>query len=224
MLKVLRSNTKAIVWITVVALALLFGAGSIVDLVTNKKDGRYAGKAFGKPVTFQEYNQFYRSTQLFMPTEKAADDPEILRDYTWQNIIYSREAKRKGIKISDDEVQKEIAKILKDQGLVNANEEQYKIWLTRTLHISPREFEEGLREFMRIQKLLRIQIASFVPPGYDQLTDTKAKEEAAEKQRLDFMTWTSDVNNRANLEDYLALPEAPQEEPSNSDSPEENNP
>jgi hypothetical protein len=213
MLKILRSNTKAIVWITVAALALLFGAGSIADLVRNKKDGRYAGKVFGKPVTFQEFNQFYRSTQLFMPTEKAVDDPEVLRDYTWQNIIYSHEAKRKGIKISDDEVQKEIAKILKDQGLVNANEEQYKIWLTRTLHISPREFEEGLREFMRIQKLLRTQIASFVPPGYDQLTDTKAKEEAAEKQRLDFMAWTSDVNKRAALEDYLTLPETPQEGP-----------
>ena len=129
-----------------VALALLFGAGSIVDLVNGKKSDRFAGEAFGKSVTFQEYNLFSRATQLFMPSEKSVEDPELLRHYTWQNIIYSREAKRQGVKITDEEVRGEIANILKQQGLTSPTEEQYKIWLTRTLHISPHEFEEGLRE------------------------------------------------------------------------------
>jgi len=213
MLKIFRKNTKIIVWITAIALALLFGAGSIADLVGGKKSGRFAGEAFGKSVTFQEYNQFYRATQLFMPAEKQIDDPELLRDYTWQNIVYSREAKHKGIKVTDEDVRGGIANILKQQGLINPTAEQYKIWLTRTLHISPREFEEGLREFLRIQKLLRVQIASFVPAGADKLTDPKAKEEAAEKQKMAFITWTNDVNKRADLKDYLALPEAKQEEP-----------
>ncbi len=213
MLKIFRNNTKFIIWITVVALALLFGAGSIVDLVGGEKSGRFAGEAFGRSVTFQEYNQFYLATQLFMPSEKPLDDPELLREYTWQNIIYSREAKHKGIKIKDEEVRGEIAKILQQQGLVNPTAEQYKIWLTRTLHLSPREFEEGLREFMRIQKLLRMQIASFMPAGADKLTDPKDKEEAAVKQKVDFMAWTNDINKRAALKDYLALPGAQQEEP-----------
>jgi hypothetical protein len=212
MLKIFRQNTKVVIWITVAALALLFGAGSIVDLVNGKKSGRFAGEAFGKSVTFQEYNKFYRATQLFMPSEKPVEDPELLRNYTWQNIIYSREAKHRGIKITDEEVRKEISKILAQQGLVNPTSEQYKIWLTRALHLSPREFEEGLREFLRIQKLLRMQIASFVPAGVDKLTDPKAKEEAATKQKLDFMAWTNDVNKRADLKDYLALPGTPQEE------------
>ena len=198
-----------------VALALLFGAGSIVDLVTSKKSGRFAGETFGKSVTFQEYNQFYRATQLFMPSEKPLDDPELLRNYTWQNIVYSREAKRRGVNITDEEVRGEIAKILKQQGLVRPTAEQYKIWLTRTLHLSPHEFEEGLREFIRIQKLLRLQIASFVPAGVDKLTDPKAKEEVAAKQRMDFMAWTNDVNKRAALKDYLALSSPQEEAPEN---------
>lgn len=209
MLKIFRTHTKLIIWI-VVGSFILWGGYSVSAL---KKEGRFAGEAFGKTVSFQEYNQFYRATQLFMPSEKPLDDPELLRDYTWQNIIYSREAKHQGIKITDEEVRREIANILKQQGLVSPTEEQYKIWLTRTLHISPREFEEGLREFMRIQKLLRTQITSFVPAGADKLTDPKAKEEAAEKQKIAFMTWTNDVNKRAALKDYLALREASQEEP-----------
>jgi hypothetical protein len=213
MLKIFRQNTKIIIWVTVVALALLFGAGSIVDLVTGKKSGRFAGEAFGKPVTFQEYNQFFSATRIFMPSEKPLEDPELLRNYTWQNIVYSREAKREGIKITDEEVRGEIANILKQQGMINLTAEQYKVWLTRTLQLSPRDFEEGLREFMRIQKLLRVQVASFTPAGIENVTDPKAKEEASMKQKMAFMAWTNDVNKRAALKDYLALPQDSEEAP-----------
>lgn len=201
MLKIFRKNTKVIIWI-VVGSFILWGGYSVSAL---KKEGRYAGEAFGKPVTFQEYNQFFRATQLFMPSEKPIEDAKLLRDYTWQNIIYSREAKQKGIEIKDEEVRGEIANILKQQGLVNPTTEQYRMWLTQSVHISPREFEEGLREFIRIQKLLRAQIASFVPAGADKLTDPKAKEEAETKQKIAFMTWTNDVNKRAAFKDYLAV-------------------
>ncbi len=220
MLKIFRSNTKIIVWITVAALALLFGAGSIADLVGGKKSGRYAGEVFGKTVTFQEYNQFYRATQLFMPSAKPIDDPDILRQYTWQNIIYAREAKKNGVNVSDAEVRGEISNILKEQGLTNPTHEQYKIWLTRSLHLSPHEFEEGLREFIRIQKLLRVKIAGFSPKEAEKLTDPKEKAAAAEKQKTAFMTWSNKVNDRAALVDYLALPAAtPEETPEDVKAP-----
>lgn len=208
MLKIFRRYTKVIIWI-VVGSFILWGGYSASAL---KKESRFAGEAFGKSVSFQEYNQFYRATQLFMPSEKPVDDPKLLRDYTWQNIIYAREAKLKGIKIADEEVRGEIANILKQQGLVSPTAEQYKTWLTRSLHLSPREFEEGLREFMRIQKLLRVQIASFAPAGTGKPADPKAGEEAATKEKTAFMAWTNDVNKRASLKDYLPA-EARQDEP-----------
>ena len=209
MLKIFRQYTKVIIWI-VVGSFILWGGYSVSAL---KKEGRYAGEAFGRSVSFQEYNQFYRATQLFMPSEKPLEDPDLLRNYTWQNIIYSREAKRDGIKITDDDVSHEVANILKQQGMTNPTQEQYKIWLTRSLHMSPRDFEEGLREFMRIQKLLRVKITSFTPAGAEKLTDAKAKEAAAEKQKTAFMAWTNDVNRRAAFKDYLALPPAQEETP-----------
>ena len=211
MLKIFRQYTKTIIWI-VVGSFILWGGYSVSAL---KKEGRYAGEAFGKPVTFQQYNQFYNATRLFMPSESPLDDADLLRHYTWQNIIYAREAKRNGIQVTDGDVQNEIASILRQQGLTNPTPQQYKIWLTRSLNMSPRDFEEGLREFMRIQKLLRSKIASFAPEGADELTDEKAKEEAAEKQRIAFMTWTEDVNKRAAFKDYLSLPQAREESPEN---------
>lgn len=198
-----------IIWI-VVGSFILWGGYSVTAL---KKEGRYAGEAFGKPVTFQQYNQFFRATQIFMPTEKPIEDQELLRNYAWQNIIYAREAAQNGVKVTDEEVRSEIATILKQQGLINPTPEQYKIWLTRSLHISPREFEEGLREFIRIQKLLRGKISSFTPAGADKLTDPKAKEEAMAKQKAAFMEWTTEVNKRADLKDYLALAKSQEEGP-----------
>jgi hypothetical protein len=207
MLKSFRKYTKFIIWV-VVGSFILWGGYSVSAL---KKEGRFAGEVFGRTVSFQEYNQFHRATQLFMPTEEPIEDPDMLRSYTWQNIIYAREAKREGIKISDEDVRGEIANLLKQQGLVDPTQEQYKIWLTRALHMSPRDFEEGLREFMRIQKLLRVKIASFTPVDADKVTDPKEKEEIVEKQKTDFMVWTTDVNKRANLKDYLALPKPAEE-------------
>ena len=167
-----------------------------------RKESSYAGEVFGKPVTLQEYNQFYRATQLFMPSDKPLKDPKLLRNYTWQNIIYAQEAKSEGITITDEEVRNEIANILKQQGLISPTAEQYKAWLTRTLHLSPREFEEGLREFIRIQKLLRMKMASFAPVGANQKTA--------------FMTWTNDINKRAAFKDYSKSSSAKHEEASNT--------
>ena len=209
MMKFIRKNIKYSIWFLVAA----FLIGSGVSISGMKKEGRFAGEAFGKSVSFQEYNQFYRATQLFMPSEKPLEDPDLLRNYTWQNIVYSREAKREGIKITDEDVRGEVSNILKQQGLVNPTQDQYKVWLTRSLHMSPHEFEEGLREFMRIQKLLRVKITSFTPADATKLKDAKLKEAAAEKQKIAFMTWTNDVNKRAAFKDYLALPPAQEEAP-----------
>ncbi|HOW59885.1 MAG TPA: SurA N-terminal domain-containing protein [Candidatus Omnitrophota bacterium] len=219
MLKIFRQHTKVMVWIVAAALIFLFGVGSIVDLIGQKNNSRFAGEVFGQTVTFKEYKRFAHATQLFMPSENPLEDPDLLREYTWQNIIYSREAKRQGINVSDKEVQTEIASLLKQQGLLNPTPEQYKYWLMRVFRTTPRdieieqrelqewprEFEEGLREIMRIQKLLRGKVASLTAAGSEKLTDEKAKEEISKKSKEAFMKWTQEVNKKAALKDYLAV-------------------
>lgn len=215
MLQFFRHHTKAIVWVSAICFILCGG----YSITTLKKEGRFAGEVFGKSVTFQEYNLFYRATQLFMPSEKPIDDPDLLRNYTWQNVIYARESKREGIKVSDQDVRSEISVILKQQGLIDPTPQQYNIWLTRALRMTPREFEEGLREFIRIQKLLRTKIASLGSPEALKSEDAKVKEEALQKQKDAFIKWTSDLNEKAKLKDYLSLPETSEEEPTAEDPP-----
>lgn len=207
MMKLLRKHTKVVVWIIVVSFAIWGGYSA----TTLKKEGRYAGEAFGKPVTFQDYNRFYNATQLFMPSKDKSEleNPEVLRTFTWQNIIYSREAKRLGIKVTDDEVRQEVANILTQQGIHAPTQEQYRIWLTRTLRISPREFEEGLREFLRIQRLLRMQFEKFQIGPED---PKDASEEAKKKKQEAFVLWTNELNQKARLKDYLSLGESNPEE------------
>ncbi|MBU9889934.1 MAG: SurA N-terminal domain-containing protein [Candidatus Omnitrophica bacterium] len=115
MLKFFRYHTKVIVWVAAISFILCGG----YSITTLKKEGRFAGEVFGKTVTFQEYNRFYRATQLFMPSEKPIEDPDLLRNYTWQNIIYAKESKREGVKVNDQDVRAEISSILKQQGLIH---------------------------------------------------------------------------------------------------------
>ena len=140
-----------------------------------------------------------------MPSEQPLDDAELVRAYTWQNIIFSREAKREGIKVTDHEVREEINRILLQQGINNPTQEQYRIWLARTLQISPKDFEEGLREIMRIQKLIQKKISGFSLPANIQDASPGDKEAAIIAQRESFIAWTDEVNRRARISDYLAL-------------------
>ena len=78
--------------------------------------------------------------------------------------------------------------------------------------MTPREFEEGLREFIRIQKLIQQKIISFMPAGADKLTNEKVKADASSKQKEAFMKWTNELNKKAAFKDYLAIQTAQQEE------------
>lgn len=217
MMKFFRTHTKIIVWFAAITFALCGG----YSISAMKKEGRFAGEVFGKTVTFQEYNRFYRATQLFMPSKEPIKDPDLLRNYTWQNIVYAREAKREGINVTDQEVRNDINNILSQQGLLNPTPEQYKIWLTRVLQMSPREFEEGLREFIRIQKLLKGKVGGVTAEEIEKIKDEKEKAEALKKQQESqaaFMKWTNEINQKAAFKDYLAIAEAQQSDSGPSDS------
>lgn len=148
MLNFFRKNTKTIIWAVIIAF-LLWGGFSVGTQF--KEDGRYAGQVFGKNVSFQEFDRFYRSTQIFNFSEENAKDPEMLRESAWQGVIFSREAKRLKIEVLDNEVRDHILKILDQQKMSPDN---YETWVERGLRLSPQQFEEMLRETLRIRKLL----------------------------------------------------------------------
>jgi len=71
---------------------------------------------------------------------------------SWQTIILSREAKKRGIKVTDEEVADEIRRQFSDPGQY-FNQEIYQNWVRRNFRGEPREFEEAFRKHMTIAKI-----------------------------------------------------------------------
>lgn len=155
MLDSLRKHTKLIIW-TVVASFALFGVVSFGTSLGQDKT-RFAGKAFGKPVTYQEFNRFYKAAQIFSYSEEgeAAPDADLIHHKAWQNLIYARAAKSRNIKVSDQEVVTDLTRLLKAQGFENPVASVYERWVQSNFRIQPKEFEEMLRDTLRIQKLVQ---------------------------------------------------------------------
>lgn len=148
MLNFFRKNTKTVIW-SVIVVFLLWGGFSVGTQF--REEGRYAGQVFGKNISFQEFDQFYKANQLFNSSDEEQKDPDLMRESAWQGVIFSREARHLKINVSDDEVRDQIFKILDQQKM---NRDNYENWLKRSLRLSPQQFEEMLRETLRIRKLL----------------------------------------------------------------------
>lgn len=154
MLKFLRKNTKTIVWTVVVAFVAWGGYAVSLQF---QEASRSAGRIFGKEVAFQEYLLANRAVQIFSPAPKAGKEPstaEEIEAQTWEFLVLSREARRRKIPVSDEEVRYEIERFLGREHGRGFTEEQYFQWVRTTFHEEPREFETQIREHLKIRKLL----------------------------------------------------------------------
>ena len=176
MLKSLRKNTKVIIW-TVIFCFILWGGFSVG--VQFQKRGRIAGEVFGREVSFQEFNDFLQAAQIFSRGENQSVDPEFSKMHAWQNLILSREARRRKIEVADDEVRTEVLELLAAQKMDNPTPEFYRRWLQNTFGESPLQFERQVRELLRVRKLV-----GEIKPG-------------------DFPKWSQALMTRARFKDYL---------------------
>ncbi|MFZ5802734.1 MAG: SurA N-terminal domain-containing protein [Candidatus Omnitrophota bacterium] len=160
-LKFLRKHTKIIIWMVVISFALWGGYSVTLSL---SKKARFAGEVFGQHVTFQEFDLFDRANQFLTFGEASPDDPEALRRETWRNILYSREAKRRGLKISDDEVRAQIRGLFESQSGASFSMASYQYWVQNTLRSNVRDFEKQVRELLLVQKLIRTVLDEIAQP------------------------------------------------------------
>jgi hypothetical protein len=165
MLKGIRKNTKIIIW-SVVFCFVTWGGYSLGTQF--QKKGRVAGSAFGKDVSFVEYDRFFKASQIFSFGGTRTEDPERLKQIAWQNIILAREAVREKIRVSDDEVRSEILRLLAGARIENPTPQIYKRWVQEALKESPQEFEKQVREYLMIQKVMKKINAAPIEPATEE--------------------------------------------------------
>ncbi len=154
MLKFLRKNTKVIVWTVVVAFVAWGGYAVSVQF---EEASRSPGRIFGKEVSFQEYLLANRTVQIFPPVPQPGQEPpsaDEVEARTWEFLVLSREAKRRKIAVTDEEVRQEIERFAGEGRETGLTREQYFQWVRAAFREEPREFERQVREHLRIRKLL----------------------------------------------------------------------
>lgn len=164
MLKFFRKNTKSVIWAVVIAFVSWGGYAVSVQF---QQSMRAAGRIFGKEVSYRDYLSAQRTVQIFSPPSKkdaAPPSADLIEAQTWQFLILSDEAKRRKIKVSNQEVMEEITQLLANGKELPFTSEQYSRWVQANFREQPAEFENQVRQQLTIRKLLE-EVKK--QPGYD---------------------------------------------------------
>ncbi|MBL7068905.1 MAG: SurA N-terminal domain-containing protein [Candidatus Omnitrophica bacterium] len=196
---------KRILWglaLVIIPAFVFWGAGGL------RESSNYAGTVFGKRVSFDEYRESLNAAKNqalimygsnFYKMREAMD----LDNQAWDRIIMLNEAERCRIKVTDSEV---IARISSFGFFRNKegsfDKGAYDIILKNTFRTDPRRFEEDIRQWLIIEKLVQSVIEEA-----DEPPDGQTEEEALETRFKTYQDWRADLYDRANLVSNIELPE-----------------
>ncbi len=153
-----RGNIKKIMWALVILIIpafVLWGGGSSIR---SRGLPKYAGEIFGKKISFRRYEASLsacRNQALliygdnFNKVAKFLD----LEESAWERLILLYQAKKERIKVSDKEVIGLIERLPLFQKEGRFDRGRYNILLDYAFRASPRDFEEQIREALKIDKL-----------------------------------------------------------------------
>ncbi len=154
-----RKNVKRIMAglaILVIPAFVLWGVGSAVRARYNRS---IAGKVFSRKISRDEFLKQYKA--VYIQNQMIyGDNLSKIKDYlnlegqTWQRIILLQEAKRRKIKVSNQEVINWIKKSPLFQRNGKFDLSSYETILKYYLGVSPREFENIVKDNLKIKKLI----------------------------------------------------------------------
>ncbi len=155
MLKPLRRKNviKITMWV-LLATFVIWGAQSAV--VTNRN---YAGIIFGKKVSTQEYVHNYNAIlnhakMIYGDQLSKIQNFLNLRSQAWDRLILLYYAKKRMIRASNKEVVERIASMPSFQSSGSFDQRAYDYIVQNIFAVSPRDFEESVREDIIISKLI----------------------------------------------------------------------
>ena len=180
MLKLFRNKElkKKFIWAVAILIILSFGFFGTAYLITGKGNPDIAGKIFRQTVSRSDFLDAYRNVEIQSLMQYGDKFHELkpylnLESRTWDRLILLHEANKRKIKVYDDMVIKSIQENQNFHRNGHFDSIMYEQVL-KYLRVNPRDFEEGIRENLKMQLL------------YDQATrdvHVSADEIAAEYQQ-----------------------------------------
>ena len=173
MLKVIRHKgfMKKILWVLAVVIIISFGFFGQSFLFRDSAKATYAGKIFGQKVSIQEYDFNRTQTSIQLMLQYGAEYKKIaefinIYAQTWDRIILLHDANRRRITVTDEEV---VAAVQRYPFFLNKNtgafdQSLYTQILNYSFRIQPRDFEEGMRDSLKIAKLYEKQTRDITIP------------------------------------------------------------
>ncbi len=159
MLKLFRKEgvQKKVLWCvaTMIIISFVFFGTSASRMDNNSS---YAGKVFGKKVSFQDFEKYYNNTRdqaIMIHGENFFKmSPYLnLENETWDRIILLQEAKRRHVKVKDADVVDFIQSLPMFQRDGQFDKILYNDLVHYVFRRNPRDFEEGMRGQLTVMKL-----------------------------------------------------------------------
>lgn len=160
MLKILRKkeNAKKVLWLLAIIIVPAFVLWGSASILRNQGKENYAGKIFGRKISFEEFNRGLQAVQTqaimqfgdnFYKVQKFLN----LKLETWDRLILLHEARKYKIKVTDNEVTEAIKKYPFFQRNGKFDLRIYEDVLSYVFHLPARIFEEQIRETVIFAKL-----------------------------------------------------------------------
>ncbi len=143
-------------------LSFVFSSAGAQDTIITTST---VGEVFGNPVTAEEFAYYYKTALIFTRSgnqekngtgkeeERTAEER---RTEAWQNLIFIRDANRLGIGVSQDELQAELRRLLKEKE-IEYGSPQYETWIRATFQEDSKTFERRIEDLLTINKLLKLK-------------------------------------------------------------------
>lgn len=162
MLKIFRKKgfMKTMLWFIAGLMVLSMGIFGTATYLGDLAGGTSAGKIFGKKVSLKEYQKAYqdaRDQALMVHGENFEKMSQFLdlEEEAWSRLILAYDAKRRGIKVDDQEVQNYLSPSPMFHREGKFDPYLYQEIIKYIFKRPTRDFEEGIRSQIKIRKLFK---------------------------------------------------------------------
>lgn len=162
-----------------------------------KRPPAIIGEAFGKPVSEEAFDYYYKTALIFTRTGKQSRTDDETRSEAWQNLIFLREAEALKIVVLQEELMEELKRLLSEKG-VTYGTDAYQVWVATQFGESAAMLESRIRDLLVINKLMKKQMDPAV---------TVTEAEMEEKYRNQYGSFESEYiwfENEAQAKEFQA--------------------